>query len=867
MRTWLGPWRLLLTLTVFLGMPGFAPHASAATLDQSAWRVVYVDSEEVVGEDGEAENAFDGLPQTFWHTQWFTANPRHPHELQIDLGAAYNLTGFRYLPRQDGSPNGGIAQFELYVSADGVNWGSAVATGVFANSAAEKTVSFTAKTGRYVRLRALSEVNGNPWTSVAEFNLTDSRTVADPIFIPQWGSVTTSPFNLQPPGAIANPVLRAQHVTDVPTRFVADPFLFYENGVWHMFFELLRSDTNMGVIGLAQSYDGLTWSYKRVVLSESFHLSFPQVFKVDGNYYMIPETNQRSQVRLYQATNFPDGWSLVATLFSGRPFVDPQIVFHNGLWWIFVADTSDANTYLYYSPSLTSGWREHPASPIIRNDASKARGAGRILKLENNRLIRLAQKCDSVYGELVRAFEVDLLNETQYAEHEIGESPVLRRGQEAWMQAAAHQVDPWWNGTQWIAAIDGHSGDELWAIGIYTAGGSGYPNGVIDLPASDVSIPVGGQVVFAGSGTDPNGDLPLSYLWQFGSGSGIAPMAVEDPGAVQFNTAGVFNVTLTVTNARGLADPTPASRTVTVTSSGGGGLIPKTSWSLLYADSQETTAEDGRARNGFDGSASTFWHTQWYGTSPPPPHEIQINLGASYNITGFSYLPRQDGSPNGRIAQYEFYVSTDGVSWGSPVASGTFANNALEKTVSFSARTGRYVRLRALSEVNGNPWTSMAELNLTGSLASGAGWISKSGWVLKYADSQELVGENGAAQNAFDGNATTFWHTEWWASNPLPPHEIQINLGQQYLLEAFRYLPRQDGSPNGRIKQYEFYVSTDGVTWGSAVASGTFANDASEKTVTFTPKAGRFVRLRALSEVNNQPWTSMAELSLLGTLN
>jgi hypothetical protein len=31
-------------------------------------------------------------------------------------------------------------------------------------------------------------------------------------------------------------------------------------------------------------------------------------------------------------------------------------------------------------------------------------------------------------------------------------------------------------------------------------------------------------------------------------------------------------------------------------------------------------------------------------------------------IAGFTYLPRQD-MPNGRIADYEFYVSVDGVNW------------------------------------------------------------------------------------------------------------------------------------------------------------------------------------------------------------
>ena len=67
------------------------------------------------------------------------------------------------------------------------------------------------------------------------------------------------------------------------------------------------------------------------------------------------------------------------------------------------------------------------------------------------------------------------------------------------------------------------------------------------------------------------------------------------------------------------------------------------------------------------------------GASPPPPHEIQINLGSMCNVGAFQYLPRQDGSPNGRIAQFEFYVSLDGVNWGTAVATGTLANVATEQ--------------------------------------------------------------------------------------------------------------------------------------------------------------------------------------------
>ena len=68
------------------------------------------------------------------------------------------------------------------------------------------------------------------------------------------------------------------------------------------------------------------------------------------------------------------------------------------------------------------------------------------------------------------------------------------------------------------------------------------------------------------------------------------------------------------------------------------------------------------------------------------------------------------------------------------------------------------------------------------------------------------------------------------------------------------------------IKDYEFYVSGDSDNWGAAVASGTFVNDQTEKTVSFDNTLGQYVRLIALSEVNDGPWTIMAELNVLAEI-
>ena len=48
------------------------------------------------------------------------------------------------------------------------------------------------------------------------------------------------------------------------------------------------------------------------------------------------------------------------------------------------------------------------------------------------------------------------------------------------------------------------------------------------------------------------------------------------------------------------------------------------------------------------------------------------------------------------------------------------------------------------------------------------------------ADSQELVGENGAATNAIDGTPATFWHTEWYQRTAPLPHTIVLDLGAGY---------------------------------------------------------------------------------------
>jgi hypothetical protein len=145
------------------------------------------------------------------------------------------------------------------------------------------------------------------------------------------------------------------------------------------------------------------------------------------------------------------------------------------------------------------------------------------------------------------------------------------------------------------------------------------------------------------------------------------------------------------------------------------GFLPRSEWRVIHVDSQETVAEDGRASNAFDDSGLTFWHTEYEAKKPPFPHEIQIDLGATYELEGFRHLPRQDKDQNGMVARYEFYVSMEPSDFGEKVASGTFSATRDATMVRFERKVGRFVRFVALSGVaSDSNLASVGELDLVG---------------------------------------------------------------------------------------------------------------------------------------------------------
>lgn len=130
----------------------------------------------------------------------------------------------------------------------------------------------------------------------------------------------------------------------------------------------------------------------------------------------------------------------------------------------------------------------------------------------------------------------------------------------------------------------------------------------------------------------------------------------------------------------------------------------------MTASADSVEPDEGEAAHVLDGRADTFWHTRYSGGEQPFPHELTVDMKQSRTLAGIDFLPRQ-GQSNGRIAQYEIFLSEDGERW-EKAAAGAWGNTAEPQRVMFDGEhRARFIRLRALKEVSGEKFASLAELH------------------------------------------------------------------------------------------------------------------------------------------------------------
>jgi hypothetical protein len=298
-------------------------------------------------------------------------------------------------------------------------------------------------------------------------------------------AASSPPFRPVPMSSASDPVLTAADVTDYgAVDFVADPFLFVpETGPWRLFFEVYNRDRRpTGVVGHAISTDrGRSWEYDRVVLQDEIHLAFPYIFKWEGTFYMVPDRWNRERpaaIRLFETDSLPGGWRPVSTVVDpDRQLADCVLFRWNDRWWAMLgSDDGNHDLCLYYSDDLLRDeWTPHEQNPVASGRPEAGRPAGRPIVTEDGILV-FFQDCAAQYGDKVRAFDVERLSPTAYADRERPESPILEGSDRrlGWNSGRMHHVDPWYTADGWRCAVDGNVGwgrrafgPNHWSVGMY----------------------------------------------------------------------------------------------------------------------------------------------------------------------------------------------------------------------------------------------------------------------------------------------------------------------------------------------------------------------------------------------------------------
>lgn len=170
---------------------------------------------------------------------------------------------------------------------------------------------------------------------------------------------------------------------DDGTHFYADPFPFNHAGNDYIFVEDYPHNTKKAIISVSRIEDGIAGK-PIPVIEEPYHLSYPQVFRHDGEIWMLPESSAGKKLVLYRAKNFPLEWERNTVLRENTHLSDATLLKHEGLFWLFATDTEGHGStsdmlVILYAKYLQGPWTEHPSNPIII-DRAAARPGGAFIK-------------------------------------------------------------------------------------------------------------------------------------------------------------------------------------------------------------------------------------------------------------------------------------------------------------------------------------------------------------------------------------------------------------------------------------------------------------------------------------------------------
>lgn len=190
-----------------------------------------------------------------------------------------------------------------------------------------------------------------------------------------------------------------------PTRLTCE-FFDQRTGVGHL--EVLRLDAQRRISART-----------RLEVGSGRHVSFPNVFVLDGRRLALAESVSERRSTLYEVD--AEGlWQPLSVLLHGVAAADPALFRWESRYWLAYTDADqDAmdNLCLMHASALEGPWLPHAGNPV-KIDVRSARMAGAVI-CHDGALIRPGQDCLHTYGAGVALHRIEHLSPDRFEEVEI----------------------------------------------------------------------------------------------------------------------------------------------------------------------------------------------------------------------------------------------------------------------------------------------------------------------------------------------------------------------------------------------------------------------------------------------------------------
>ena len=180
----------------------------------------------------------------------------------------------------------------------------------------------------------------------------------------------------------------------------ADPFLFQKDSKIYVFFELTDFKKRKSLLACKELFN--EEDKIKIVHEFDYHCSYPCIFSINSNIYIVPETVQTNQIILLKCVEFPYLWHMNKILFDNYSSVDSTIRQCKDKTYLLTYNISNKKSYETNVFECTNNFNIQP-NPIHTSCTISdiRRPAGHFMEMNGGEYIRPVQPSNNFYGEKI----------------------------------------------------------------------------------------------------------------------------------------------------------------------------------------------------------------------------------------------------------------------------------------------------------------------------------------------------------------------------------------------------------------------------------------------------------------------------------